>query len=76
MTKGILLGILLQSVSAVGYLVIVDVTSIKSELYRTGSMICFAGVVALILTGHTVISGQQPLAAIQPKGVRNRGRQL
>ena len=31
MAKGILLGILMQSISAVGYLVIVNVTSIKSE---------------------------------------------
>ena len=67
MVKGILLGILLQCISAVGYLVIVNVTSIKSEWFRTGLMICFAGVVALIVTAYTVISGQQPLSAIQAK---------
>ena len=67
MTRGILLGILTQSISAVGYLVIVNVTSIKSEWFRTGLMICFAGVVALIVTGYTVASGQQQLSAIQPK---------
>ncbi len=67
MAKGILLGILLQTISATGYLVIVNVTSIKSEWFRTGLMICFAGVVALIVTGYTVISGQQQLSAIQPK---------
>ena len=67
MAKGILLGILLQCVSAVGYLVIVNVASIKSEWFRTGVMICFAGVVALIVTGYTVISGQQQLSAIQAK---------
>ncbi len=67
MAKGILLGILMQSISAVGYLVIVNVTSIKSELFRTGLMICFAGVVALIVTGYAVISGQQQLSAIQTK---------
>jgi hypothetical protein len=67
MAKGILLGILLQTISATGYLVIVNVTSIKSELFRTGAMICFAGVVALIVTGYTVISGQQQLSAIQTK---------
>ena len=67
MVKGILLGILLQCISAVGYLVIVNVTSIKSELFRTGLMICFAGVVALIVTGYTVVSGQQQLSAIQTK---------
>ena len=67
MVKGILLGILLQCVSAVGYLVIVSVTSIKSELFRTGLMICFAGIVALIVTGYTVASGQQQPAAVQPK---------
>jgi len=67
MAKGILLGILLQCISATGYLVIVNVTSIKSEWFRSGLMICFAGVVALIVTGYTVISGQQQLSAIQPK---------
>jgi len=67
MVKGILLGILMQSISAVGYLVIVNVTSIKSELFRTGLMICFASVVALIVTGYTVFSGQQQLSAIQTK---------
>ena len=67
MAKGILLGILMQSISAVGYLVIVNVTSIKSELFRTGLMICFASVVALIITGYTVVSGQQQLSAIQTK---------
>ena len=67
MAKGILLGILLQCISAVGYLVIVNVTSIKSELFRTGLMICFAGLVALIVTGYTVLSGQQQLAAIQAR---------
>ena len=64
MVKGILLGILMQCISAVGYLVIVNVTSINSELFRTGLMICFAGVVALVVTGYTVISGQQRLSAI------------
>lgn len=66
MSKGIMLGMLMQCISAVGYLVIVNVTSIKSEWFRTGLMICFAGVVALIVTGYTVFSGQQELAAIQP----------
>ncbi len=67
MVKGILLGILVQCISAVGYLVIVNVTSIKSELFRSGLMICFASVVALIVTGYTVLSGQQQLSAIQTK---------
>ena len=67
MVKGILLGILVQCISAAGYLVIVNVTSIKSELFRSGLMICFASVVALIVTGYTVVSGQQQLSAIQPK---------
>jgi len=67
MTRGILLGILTQIISAVGYLVIVNVTSIKSEWFRTGLMVCFAGVVALIVTGYTVASRQQQLPAIQPK---------
>jgi drug/metabolite transporter (DMT)-like permease len=67
MSKGILLGILLQCVSATGYMVIVNVTSIKSEWFRTGLMIVFAGTVALIVAGYTVISGKQELSAIQPK---------
>ncbi|KAA3646735.1 MAG: hypothetical protein DWQ07_11060 [Chloroflexi bacterium] len=67
MYKGLLLGILLHSISATGYLVIVNVTSIKSELFRTGVMICFASVVALAVVLFTVFTGQQQLAAIQPK---------
>ena len=67
MTKGILLGILLQCVSAAGYLVVANVTSIKSEWFRSGLMICFAAVVALIVTGYTVFSGQQQLSAIRPR---------
>jgi drug/metabolite transporter (DMT)-like permease len=67
MSMGILLGILLQCISATGYMVIVNVTSIKSEWFRTGLMIFFAGVVALIVAGYTVISGKQQLSAIQPK---------
>lgn len=67
MSKGLLLGILLQCISATGYLVIVNVTSIKSELFRTGLMIFFAGIVALIVLVYTVFSGQQDLSAIQPK---------
>jgi len=69
MLKGILLGILTQIISAVGYLVIVNVTSIKSEWFRTGLMICFAGVVALIVTGYTVAPRQQQLSAIQPNAI-------
>ena len=34
MSKGIMLGMLMQCISATGYLVIVNVTSIKSELFR------------------------------------------
>jgi len=67
MSKGIFLGILLQCISATGYLVIINVTSIKNEWFRTGLMIFFAGIVALIVAGYTVISGKQHLSAIQPK---------
>jgi len=67
MSKGIFLGILLQCISATGYLVIVNVTSIKNEWFRTGLMIFFAGIVALIVAGYAVISGKQQLSAIQPK---------
>ena len=65
MVKGILLGILMQCISVVGYLVIANVTSIKSEVFRTSLMIVFAGVVALIAMGYTVFSGQQRLSAIR-----------
>lgn len=67
MSKGILLGILLQCVSAVGYLVVVNVTSIQSELFRTGLMIGLASIVAFLVLGYTVISGQQQLSAIKAK---------
>ena len=64
MSKGIMLGLLMQLISATGYMVIVNVTSIKSEWFRTGLMICSAGIVALVVTGYTVFSGQQQLSAI------------
>ena len=67
MAKGILLGILMQCMSVVGYLVIVNVTSIKSELFRTGLMIGFASIVAYIVIGYTVLSGRQQLSAIKTK---------
>lgn len=67
MSKGIMLGMLMQCISAVGYLAIVNVTSIKSELFRTGLMICFASVAAFAVIGYAVFSGQQELAAIQPR---------
>jgi len=67
MTKGILLGILLQCISATGYMVIVNVTSIKSELFRTSLMIIFASLVALISLVYTVKTGQQKLTDIQPR---------
>jgi len=67
MTKGILLGILLQCISATGYMVIVNVTSIKNELFRTSLMIIFASLVALIFLVYTVRTGQQKLSDIQPR---------
>ena len=65
MVKGILLGILMQCISVVGYLLIANATSIKSEVFRTGLMIAFASIVALVAMGYTVRSGQQRLAAIR-----------
>lgn len=67
MYKGILLGLLMQCMSAVGYLIIVNVTSIKSEWFRTGIMICLASVVAFLVAGYTVFSGQQQVSSIQAK---------
>jgi hypothetical protein len=57
----------MQIISAVGYLVIADITSIKNEWFRSGLMICFASVVALVVTAYTVFSGQQQLSAIKIK---------
>jgi drug/metabolite transporter (DMT)-like permease len=67
MLRGILLGTLVQCISVAGYLMIANVTSIKSEVFRTGLMITFAGIVALIAIGHAVFSGQQRLAAIRAR---------
>ena len=67
MAKGILLGVLMQCVSAVGYIVIVNITSIESEAFRSGLMVCCAAVVALLVTVYTVLTGQQSLSAIQPR---------
>ena len=67
MVKGILLGILTQIISVVGYLLIANVTSIKSEVFRTGLMIVFAGVVALAAMGYVVLARQQCLAEIQAR---------
>ena len=50
-----------------GYLVIVNVTSIKSEVFRTGLMIVFAGVVALVAMGYVVLAGQQRLAEVRAR---------
>jgi hypothetical protein len=67
MVKGILLGILVQCISVVGYLMIANVTSIKSEVFRTGLMIVFAAIVALIAAGYVVLSGGQRLAEIRAR---------
>ena len=67
MIKGILLSILMQCISVVGYLLIANVTTIKNEVFRTGLMICFACIVALIAMGYTMFSGQQRLAEIRAK---------
>ena len=55
MSKGIMLGMIMQCISAVGYLVIVNVTSIKNEWFRTSLMICFAGAVVLAVMGYTAL---------------------
>ncbi len=67
MVKGLMLGLLMQYISATGYLVIVNVTSIKNEWFRTGLMIIPAGLVALLVTSYTVFSGKQQLSAILPR---------
>jgi|GEM_PF-3267085 len=67
MSKGIILGILVQCISAIGYLVIINITSIKSEWFRTSLMIFFAAIVSLIVMIYSVATGKQQLSAIQPK---------
>jgi hypothetical protein len=67
MLRGVTLGILVQYISVVGYLMIANVTSIKSEVFRTDLMIAFAGIVASIAMGYTVLSGQQRLAAVRAR---------
>lgn len=67
MSKGIILGILMQFISALGYLIVVNVASIKNEWFRTGLMICCAGVVAICVAAYMVFTGQQQLSAILPK---------
>ena len=66
MFRGVMLGLLMQCMSAVGYLVIVGVTSIKSEWLRTSLMIIPASIVALAIIVYTLFSSQQ-LSAIQTK---------
>ena len=55
MSNGLALGLLMQCISAVGYLIITIVTSIRNELFRTGLMMLFASAVAVIVTGYTVV---------------------
>jgi drug/metabolite transporter (DMT)-like permease len=66
MLKGVLLGLLMQCISAVGYLAMVGVGSIKSEWLRTSLMIVPACIIALVVIAYTAASGQQ-LSAIQPR---------
>ena len=67
MLKGILFGLVMQVISAVGYLIIANAMSIRSELFRTGLMICFACVVAVIVMVYTVSTGVQKLSEIESK---------
>ena len=67
MLKGILFGLVMQVISAVGYLIIANALSIKNEFFRTGLMICFACVVAVIVMVYTVTTGTQKLSEIERK---------
>ena len=67
MLKGILFGLVMQVISAVGYLIIANAMSIRSELFRTGLMICFACIVAVIVMVYTVSTGVQKLSEIESK---------
>ena len=64
MFKGIMLGLLMQCMSAIGYLILVGVPSIRSEWFRTSLMILSASLVAIVVAGYVVISGQQQLSEI------------
>ncbi len=64
MFKGILLGLLMQCMSAIGYLILVNVPSIRSEWFRTSLMILSASLIAIVVAGYVVISGQQQLSEI------------
>ena len=45
-------------------MVIVNNPSIKTEVFRTGLMLCFAAIVALGACIYSVVTGKQQLSAI------------
>jgi len=69
MLKGILLGLLTQALSAVGYLLIANVASIKTETFRTSLMIAVSGIVAVAVGGYQVATKSESLSALSAKDV-------
>jgi len=69
MLKGILLGVVVQVISAVGYLLIANVTSIKTETFRTSLMIAISGIVAIVVGGYQIATRSESLSAISTKDV-------
>ena len=62
MSRGIVLGISAQLLSAVGYLFIVRVVAIKSELLRACLVICISAAVALVIVAYLILSGSERLS--------------
>jgi len=63
-----MLGLLMQVISTVGYLLIAEVTAVKNELLKASLTSCFSGIVALIIIAYLVLSGTEQLASL---GVRD-----
>ena len=64
MSKGIMLGLLMQVISTIGYLLIAEVTAVKNELLKASLTSCFAGVVALVIAAYLVLSGTEQLSSL------------
>jgi hypothetical protein len=58
MLQGVTLGIPVQCISVVGYLMIANVTAIKSEIFRTGLMLAFPviSLIAELILGRAKLS--------------------
>jgi len=59
MSRGIVLGLLCQVVGAVGFILVMGVTSVKSALMRTCLTLGASGLVALGIAGYLFLSGKE-----------------